>query len=450
MRNIFFFLFSIISFQSIFAQSKDDAFIDGVIAVVADEIVLRSELEEKITQYARSGMPIEDNTSCLLLEELLTQKLIIHQAAVDSVEVDDNQVQSELDRRIQYFVAQIGSEEKLEEFYGKSIVQIKEEFEQLIHDQMLVQQMQGQISGGVQVSPREVREFFNDIPKDSLPYINSEVEVAHIVIDPEVNEKEKENAKQRLRDIRKRITDGEDFGTLAYLYSEDPGSAKQNGELGFLTRSMLVKEFAAEAFSLQPGQVSGIVETEFGFHIIQVIEKRGKEVNARHILIKPKIGTDDLIRSKALLDSLYASLEKTDTISFSELATKYSTDEYTNRNGGKLINQMSGETRFEMSQMNQVDPGLFFVLDKMSEGDVSKPVVYTKPDGSKAYRIVKLLSVTEPHTANLKDDYQRIYEAAKLEKQAKKMKQWMKDHIGSSYIKVDEHYNDCSFENNWF
>jgi peptidyl-prolyl cis-trans isomerase SurA len=450
MRNVFFILVCILSFQTLSAQTDNDPFIDGIIAVVADEVVLRSELEEKITQYARSGMPIEENTSCLLFEELLTQKLLIHQAAVDSIEVDENQVQSELDRRIQYFVAQIGSEEKLEEFYGKSIIQIKEEFEQLIHDQMLVQQMHGQITGDVRISPREVREFFHNIPKDSLPYINSEVEVAHIVIDPEVSDAEKENAKQRLRDIRKRISDGEDFGTLAYLYSEDPGSAKQNGELGFLTRSMLVKEFAAEAFSLAPGQVSGIVETEYGFHIIQVIEKRGKEVNARHILIKPKIGTDDLIRSKALLDSLHNVLQTNDTVTFAELAMEYSTDKYTNKNGGKLINQMSGETKFEMNQMNQVDPGLFFVLDKMSKGDISKPVVYTKPDGSKAYRIVKLLSITEPHTANLKDDYQRIYEAAKLEKQANKMQQWMKDHIGANYIKVDERYSDCSFENDWF
>ena len=449
MTRVFILLFSLL-FTGIALGQQSDKFIDGIIAVVADEIVLRSELEEKFTQYARSGLPIEDNTRCILLEELLVQKLLIHQAAVDSIEIDESQVQSELERRIQYFVAQIGSEEKLEEFYGKPIVQIKDEFYQLISDQMLVQQMQGTISGGVSVSPREVREFYHEIPKDSLPYINSEVEVAHIVIDPSVNEKEKESARQRLRDIRDRIMKGEDFGTLAYLYSEDPGSAKQNGELGFLTRSMLVKEFAAEAFSLQPGQVSGIVETEFGFHIIEVIERKGQEVNARHILIKPKISTEDLIRSKTVLDSLKTVLETNDTIQFQELANEYSTDKATNRNGGKLINPMTGETRFEMSQMSQVDPGLFFVLDKMKPGDVSNPVVYQKPDGSKAYRLVKLLVVTEPHTANLKDDYQRIQAAAKGDKQAKKMDQWMKDHISSSYVKIVGEYQNCSFHNTWF
>jgi len=449
MRRIFILLVSVLVTCTVFAQETDKS-IDGVIAVVADEIVLRSELEEKFTQYARSGMPIEENTRCMLLEELLVQKILIHQAAVDSVEIDEAQVQSELNRRIQYFVAQIGSEEKLEEFYGKPILQIKDEFYQLISDQMLVQQMQGTITGGVSVSPREVREFYHDIPKDSLPYINSEVEVAHLVIDPSVNEKEKESAKQRLRDIRDRIMKGEDFGTLAYLYSEDPGSAKQNGELGFLTRSMLVKEFAAEAFSLQPGQVSGIVETEFGFHIIDVIERKGQEVNARHILIKPKISTEDLIRSKTMLDSLKTVLETNDTITFEELADQYSTDKATNRNGGKLINQMTGETRFEMSQMSQVDPSLFFVLDKMKPGDISDPVVYQKPDGSKTYRLVKLLLVTEPHTANLKDDYQRIQAAAKADKQAKKMERWMKNHIGNSYIKIVDEYQSCSFRNTWF
>jgi peptidyl-prolyl cis-trans isomerase SurA len=432
------------------AQEGEGTPIDGVIAVVADEIILRSELEEQFTQFARSGMTVEEDTRCVLLEDLLSQKLLIHQAGVDSVEVDEAQVESELNRRIEYFVSQIGSVEKLEEFYGKSLVKIKSEFHDLIRDQMLVQQMQGEITGSVSVSPKEVRDFYHAIPKDSLPYINSEVEVAHIVLDPQVSDAEKESTRKRLREIRDRILNGEDFGTLAYLYSEDPGSARQNGELGFLTRGMLVKEFAAEAFSLEPGQVSGIVETEFGFHLIEVVEKKGQEVNARHILLKPKISTSDLVRSKAILDSLKQVLLANDTVSFDELAEKYSTDKPTKMNGGRLINPQTGETRFETDQMNQVDPGLFFVLDKMKPGEVSDPVVYQKPDGSKAYRLVKLLSVTEPHRANLKDDYQRIQAAAKADKQANIMREWMEDHIRRSYIKLSDEYRECTFENKWF
>lgn len=450
MKRIYTILSLLILATSISAQEKSKTEIDGIIAVVADEIILRSELEEQYTQYARSGVEINEDSRCFIFEELLFQKLLLNQAELDSVVVDETQIQSELDRRINYFVQQVGSIEKLEEFYGKSIRSIKSEFYDLIKDQLTVQQMKAQVAGNITVSPKDVREFYNSIPEDSLPFINAEVEVAHIVIDPQVSQAEKDLAKSKVEGFRQRILNGEDFGTIAYLYSEDPGSAQQNGELGFMTRGMLVPEFAAVAFTLQPGQVSEIVETEFGFHLIQVIEKKGQEVNARHILVKPKISTKDLVYSKSKLDSIRQQIVNVDSISFEEMAEKYSTDKETKLNGGKLINPASGETRYEMNQLSQVDPGLFFVLDKMQVGEVSEPVVYQKRDGSKAYRLVKLLLVTEPHRANLKDDYQRIQVAAKGEREDELLKEWIANKIKGTYIKLDDSYENCSFQYNWF
>jgi peptidyl-prolyl cis-trans isomerase SurA len=294
-----------------------------------------------------------------------------------------------------------------------------------------------------------VREFYNSIDPDSLPYINAQVEVSHIVIDPVINEEEKESTKQKLRELRERVMDGEDFGTLAYLYSEDQGSAEKNGELGFMKRGMLVPEFAAAAFSLEPGEVSGIVETKFGFHLIKVIEKKGQQVNARHILLKPKVSGSDLTRAKAKLDSIRNIITENDSISFSEMAEKVSTDEKSSKNGGKIINESSGSARFEMNQMSEVDPNLFFVLDKMEPGEISKPVVYNKQDGSKAYRLVRLDTVYEPHRANLKDDYQRIQSVTKAQKQKEVIDEWIQGKIKSTYIKINEQYRECSFEHSW-
>jgi peptidyl-prolyl cis-trans isomerase SurA len=431
------------------AQPEQNKVIDGVIAVVADEIILRSDLENKMTQYRQSGNPVNENTKCTVMEDLMYNKLLLDQAKIDSIEVQESQVNSELTRRIDYFVQQIGSVEKLEEFYGKSIAKIKDEFYDLIKDQMTIQQMQQQLSKDVQVTPKDVREFYNSIDPDSLPYINAQVEVSHIVIDPQINEEEKESTRQKLRELRERVMDGEDFGTLAYLYSEDQGSAEKNGELGFMKRGMLVPEFAAAAFSLEPSEVSGIVETKFGFHLIKVIEKKGQQVNARHILLKPKVSGSDLTRAKAKLDSIRNIITENESISFADMAEKVSTDEKSSKNGGKIINESSGSARFEMNQMSEVDPNLFFVLDKMEPGEISKPVVYNKKDGSKAYRIVRLDTVYEPHRANLEDDYQRIQSVTKAQKQKELIDEWIQGKIKSTYIKINEQYRECSFEHSW-
>lgn len=441
-------MFGLVS--SSWAQPEQDKVVDEIIAVVADRIILQSDLEEQYTQYARSGLPITPDSRCIIFEELLYQNLLINQSKIDSITVPDDQVEGEMNRRIEYFVQQIGSVEKMEEFYGKSIVQIKAEFKDLIRDQLLVQQMQGTISGDVTITPKEVREFYNSFPEDSLPFINAEVEVAQIVLEPQISEEEKDRVKTRLSGFRDRILKGEDFGTLAYLYSEDPGSANRNGELGFMTRGMLVPEFAAAMFSMEPGQISEIVETEFGFHLIQVIEKRGQQVNARHILLKPQVSNSDLLIAKQRLDSIRLAITSSDSIPFGDMASRHSSDESTNLNEGRMVNPATGTNKFEMDQMSQVDPGLFFVLDKMEPGDVSAPVIYQKPDGGKAYRLVKLISVSEPHRANLKQDYQRIQDAARAQKEQKIMDNWIESKITVNYIKIDDRFEDCTFQHKWF
>ena len=431
-------------------EGNKQVVVDKVIAVVADQIVLQSELEAAAIQYARSGQTVEPNSRCVIFEDLLFKKLLINQAAVDSLEVSEDQINSEIGRRIQYFVQQIGSEKKLEEFYGKSIPEIREEFHDLIKDQMLTQQMQGSITADVDISPKEVKEFFNKIPKDSLPFVNSEVVVEHIVIDPIISQEEKDFTRSKLEGFRDRILKGEDFGTLAFLYSQDPGSARKNGELGFMERGSLVKEFAAVAFSIQPGQVSEVFETEYGFHIVQLIERRGQQSNVRHILLKPNISQKDLVHSKTVLDSVKTQIINVDSVRFETMASKYSDDKSTRMNGGKMINPETGSTTFEIDQISKVDPSLFFILDKMKPGEISDPVIFQKFDGSQSYRIVKLVSVTEAHRANLDDDYLKIQGAAKAEKEKAAVDKWIIGKIKVNYIKIDDSFKDCEYQHSWF
>jgi len=428
---------------------EDDKVLDRIIAVIGDNVVLQSELDVQYEQYLSSGLKADDNTRCDVFESLLFQKLLLDKAVEDSIEVGEAQIQGELDRRLRYYINQIGSEEKLEAFYNKSIDEIKSEFHDIIQDQLLIQNMQSIVTSDVKVAPAEVKAYYNRIPKDSLPFINSEVEIAHIVRNPKVSDEEKERVRTRLDGLRNRVLAGEDFGTLAYLYSEDPGSASKNGELGYTPRSSLVSEFAATAFALKKGEISKIVETQFGFHIIQYIGRRGEDINVRHILLKPQVASEDLLLAKNYIDSIAELMNQHDTLTFGLAAQLYSDDEDTKNNAGKVVNPITGSTKFEMDQLGQVDPSLFLVMDKMEVGDISKAVVMQKRDGSKAYRLVQLLAATEPHRANLKDDYSRLQEMTKAEKEERQMQQWIGKQLGKSYIKINGNFATCSFEHNW-
>jgi peptidyl-prolyl cis-trans isomerase SurA len=422
-----------------------DIVIDQVSAVVGSKILLKSEIEGQYEQLLTQGASAGDDLRCRLLEQMIINKMLVNQAILDSIEVTESQVENELDRRVGYMVNQIGSEEKLEEYYDKSILEIKDEFRPLIRDQMLAQQMQGKVTKDVSVSPADVREFFNDIPPDSLPFINAEIEYGQIVMNVPVGEAEKAKVRERLEGYISRVKAGEDFATLAILYSQD-GSARNGGELGFVTRGDFVPEFEAAAFKLRKGEVSEVVESRFGFHIIQMIERRGEQINVRHILIKPNFNAEDIEKAKVRADSLYQALSN-DSITFTDAAQRFSDDSDSRYNGGSVVNPQNGTTRFEA---DQVDPGVFFQLEKMEPGDISQPIQSLSAEGNTAFRILYLKSRSQPHKANLTNDYQRIQEAAMAEKESKALDEWVKKKRSSTFIQISEEFRSCQNLDKWF
>lgn len=421
--------------------------VDRIVAVIGSNMILESELEAQYLQYRMQGMI--DGTAgaikCRILENILLENLLLNQAELDSLVVSDSEVEQTLDQRLRYFIGQFGSQEKLEEYYQKSLLEIKEEFRELVRNQMLVKQVQDKITKNVFVTPSEVKSFYREIPKDSLPLINAEVEMVQIVRTPPVSMEQKVQIKEKLRGLRKRITDGENFATLAILYSEDPGSASKGGEIGFYGRGELFPEYEAVAFKLNEGELSEIVETKGGFHIIQLLERKGEYINTRHILLQAKPSPYDLEEARTYLDSVY-TLIATGEVTFEEAVTKFSDDPGKN-SGGYLVNPYSGTTRFEMDQL---DPQLSFVVNRLEVGQFSTPVLSTTEEGQDIYRLIKLKSRTEPHRANLTDDYSRIQEWALQRKQHKRLLEWVDKNVTNAYILVIDDYRNCAFETNWF
>jgi peptidyl-prolyl cis-trans isomerase SurA len=420
---------------------------DKITGIVGNEIILHSEVEQQYESQKTMAFQNMSETvaKCIVYEDLLYQKLLLNQAKQDSIEVPQEQVEGEIDRRIRFFADQIGSEQKLEEYYGKTILEIKTEFRDMVENQLLIQKMQSKITENIKVTPSDIRSYFENIPVDSLPFIDSELEVAHIVKSPEVSTEEQDRVREKIIGIRKRIINGDDFGTLAYLYSEDPLSAKKNGELGFVQRGALVPAFEAVAFKLKDGQVSEVVETQYGYHILQLIERRGAKVNVRHILLVPQVSNEGLQESRAFLDSLH-QLILLDSMSFGQAAEQFSDDTESKLNNGILINPQTGDSRFEPDMM---DPMLAFAVNKLKMGEVSGPVIMNTKDGKQAYRLLKLISRTKPHIANLKEDYQRIQSAALTEKQNMAIQEWVRKKIAATYIKLEKEYQSCNFSNEW-
>lgn len=423
--------------------------VDKVVSVVDDKIILYSDVESQYSQYIQEGEKPTPNLKCEILEQLITQKLLVAQALIDSVVVSDDEVDGELNRRIKYFSQMAGGQENLEKYYGKSIIQIKEEFREDIKQQLLSQRMQQQIIDDVRITPADVKNFFNKIPKDSLPYYNAEVEIGEIVVYVKTSEISKEYTRKKLEDLRQRVLKGENFATLAELYSEDPGSAHQGGELGFTDRGDLDPTFEAAAYSLKkPGDISGIVESKFGLHIIQLIERRGERINVRHILLIPKTTSYDLAKARNLSDSLYDLLSKNATLFF-ELAQKFNEDENSKQTGGIKINPNTSNTYFELSQLGQYDQQLALTVQGMQPGAISEPYMFKTQSGKTGFRIVYLKSKTKPHQANLKDDYDKLQAIALQTKQAKVFDEWLLERMKKTYIKINSPYDDCDNLKKW-
>jgi peptidyl-prolyl cis-trans isomerase SurA len=423
--------------------------IDKVIAVVGNGIITKSQLESQYLQYVSKNDKTDPQLiRCKLVEQLLFQRLLLAQAQKDSIVITDAQVEQELDRRIRYFINQFGSEQKFAEFYGKSIDDFKTELRDDIKDLLLAQKMQGKITEDVTVTPSDIRSYYDKIPKDSLPFINEEVEIGQIIKKPPLSLEAKQEAKDRLQKLRDRIEKGEDFAVLAALYSEDPGSAVKGGNYDTLKRGMFVPEFEAVAFQLKLNEVSKVFETSFGYHIVQLLAKRGEEIGVRHILITPKSSPADLVKAGAILDSIY-KVVKRDSISFREAASRFSDDEESRQNGGLVSNPATGTTKFEKADLGQFDPTLAFTIDRMKVGDITEPSITTTRDGKQCYRILYLKSRSDPHAANLKDDYQKIQAAALNERQQKMINTWIKKRLVGTYVRIDDEYKGCKFDINW-
>ena len=433
--------------SGISGHAQEELVIDQVVAVVGKNIILESDIENQYYQYRMQSGIIGSGTSvrCQMLENVLFQKLLLNQAELDSIEISDLQIEQTIDQRLRYFISQLGSRERFEEYYGKSVEEFKEDFRPEVENQLKTQTAQESIVANVTVTPSEVKAFFRAIPTDSIPLVNSEVEIGEIVRTPEVSLEQKLLIKDNLRALRDRVLADESFSTLAILYSEDPGSAKKGGELGFYGRGELYKEFEAIAFKLDEGEVSEIVETQAGFHIIELIERKGEYVNVRHILLKTKVSPVDLAMAKVYLDSVVYLIE-IDSITFDEAVLEYSDAENKN-SGGLLINPMTRTTGFEVSDL---DPQVSFVIDKLQVGEISVPVLMETEDGREAYRLLYLKKRSLPHRANLKEDYHRVQEWALMDKQAITFQEWVDKKARKTYVRINDKFRDCEFEYDWF
>lgn len=441
-KYLFLFIFLHVHFLS--AQPEGTR-IDGVIAIVGKNVVLMSELEAQYLQAVMQGEQSGEALKCEILEELLLQNLLLNQAQFDSLDVSTSEVEAEMERRLRYFISQIGSREALEQYYNKSILEIKDEFKEIIKDQMLVQKMQQQITSDVKVTPSEVRKFYNDLPEEEVPDIELEFQLAHLVIMPVITDEEKAEIRARITELRDRVIRGDDFGTLAVLYSEDPGSSKRRGELGFFGRGEMFHEFEAAAFRLQnPGEISPVVETKVGYHILQLIERRGELVNVRHILLMLKPGVQNVADARNRIDSIH-SLIANGIMSFDEAVEKFS-DGSAKKNHGLMVNPYTMDNKFAASHL---DASVLFAVEKIEVGGISSVISYRDDDNRNGYRIISVLQKTAPHKANLQDDYPFIQQLALEHKKRQSLNTWVIDKKKQTFFKIFEPYNTCNFEFDW-
>ncbi|MBE0649302.1 MAG: peptidylprolyl isomerase [Bacteroidales bacterium] len=420
--------------------------IDQVVAVVGNSEILESDLVNQYLNYRMQGniQGTEQQMKCSILESLLYSKLMLAQAQFDSLTVDETQVTAELEARLSSVINQFGSQEAMEKYYGKSMEDIKSELHDIIKDQLLSQQVQQKVISNVTVTPSEVADYYKSLPKDSIPLIKTEYVIRQIVLSPPITVEERLKVKKELLELRKRILNGESFSTMAILYSEDPGSAKKGGELGFYGKGQLYPQFEAAAEKLKPGQISDVVETKAGYHIIQMIAKKGNYINVRHILLIPKVSPLALQNARNKLDSI-AKLIRSDSMSFDEAVKKFSQGPNKN-SGGYLLNQQTGGIEFEGEQL---DPQVSFTINNMKQGEISNAVPFKTDDNQDAYRILYLEKKIEPHRANLKMDYNKIEQWALMAKQQKIIDNWINDKAQNTYIRINKAYQSCDFKHHW-
>ncbi len=435
-----------LSFVSVSAIAQESA--DKIIAIVGrNRIILQSELEIQVAQAKQQDPKFTDSMKCLLLQQMILQKVLMEQAERDSVKITDDEVEGQLDNRLRYFTQLYGSKEKLEEVSGKTIYQLKEEYRDIIREQMLAEKVQASIVDNVKMTPAEVDAFFKKIPVDSLPFFPATVEVGQIVVDPPVSQEMNDYARHTLDGYRQEIIDGKKtFEIAAGLYSQDPGSRDNGGRYDGVTRTgPWAPEFVAAAFKLQNGEISPVIKTKFGFHIIQMINRKGDEADLRHILIRPEVLSGDFKIAMAKLDSI-RNILVSGKMTFQESVGKFSTDEAAKRTGGMVADPNTGNSELDMTKL---DPGMVLLLDSMKQGDFSAPHIFITDQHDKSCRIVYLKTRTAPHRANLKDDYSKLQEVALQRKKFEKIRIWTTTKMPTFYLKVAPEYQGCSDIKQW-
>ncbi len=409
--------------------------VDKVIAKVGGEVILYSEWQDQISYLSERQGKMSESDRCGVLENILFQKFMVHQAKLDSVEVSEEEIEQQLGARIDQILQYMGNDvSKFEEYYGQSLEQVRSRFRDDLKNQLLGERLQNKVLGNVTVTPKEVEIFYGQIPKDSIPYFSAEVEVSEIVYRPQPSAEEIAEAKDKLRRLLERIRGGESFEKLAKTYSDDPGSARNGGDLGWMKRGSLVPEFEAVAYNLDKDSISDIVETEYGFHIIQSLGRRGNNIHTRHILIKPQYSQKDYDKAERYLDSIRTLILR-DSMPF-ELAVRTYSDKKseTYNNGGQMLNPKSGNAYFETADL---DPDVYFAVDPLKPGQLSKVISSTEADGKKVFRIIKLVSRSTPHKANLQQDYAKIQTAAKEQKKNEYFRTWLEQKIPAVYSYID-------------
>ncbi len=449
-RNFYITILLSFLFSCVYAQNdKHNNVIDEVIWIVGDEAILKSDVEQARIDGLAQGQRWGGDPYCVIPEQLAVQKLFLHQAAIDSVEVSDNDVFQSVNKRIDYYISEIGSKEKVEEYFGKSITQLREQLYTIIKDDEMMNQVRSGLVKNIKVTPAQVRRYFKDMPEDSIPFVPTKVEVQIIVRNPKISQEEIDRVKADLRDYTERVNNGTSkFSTLAVMYSEDPGSARRGGELGFTGKGMLVPEFANVAFNLTDTKtVSKIVESEFGFHIIQLIEKRGDQINVRHILRKPRVSDEALTTAINELDSLSDEIRK-GTFTFDECTQYVSDDKDTRNNYGVMVNSNQesdsyGTPKFEFKDLL---PEVGKVVAGLNIGEISKPFVMVNSKNKEVVAIVKLKNRINGHRATMTDDYQVLQNVVVNKLSAEKIDNWIREKMKTTYVRINDEWKSCEFQ----
>lgn len=440
-RNILLIIVALFCANVTYAQKT---LIDDVVAIVGDEAILHSDIEAQYQQALIDGVNYSGDMKSHILEQLLIQKLMLNQANIDSIIVKDSEIIGQVDARVNQFIQQLGGQDKLEEYTNKPLIQFRVEQMEFMRTQMIMQRMQEEITKDIKITPSEIRSYFDKVSPDSIPNIPAQYELQQIVVYPAVDQKEIDRVKGKLRDFQKQVSEGRDFATLAVLYSEDKASASRGGDLGWYSKSGFVPEFSAAAFNLtEKGKVSKIVETEFGYHIIQLIDRKGDRINCRHILMKPKVSADNRKKATEYLDTI-AGFINNERMTFEEAAMRFSMDKDTRSTGGLMINPQDGAVKFQLSE---IPAEIAKAIQGLEVGKISKPFqMIDERRGKETYRIVMIRKRHEPHKANMRDDYSMLQQLMEDRKCKEAVDKWIRKRQSEIYVNISPEWRNSEFE----